>query len=120
MAGPLREHAAAVAERTEPEPERRAAVGRALDYYLSATAAAMPFVDPRRATLTVELADPPVIAPLTDGGAARRWLDTEYAGLTVAIQYAADHGWPSHTWQLAHLLQYYPDPDPAPIMRLSS
>ena len=38
----LREHAAAVAERTEPESERRAAVGRVLDYYLGATAGPRP------------------------------------------------------------------------------
>ena len=103
----LREHAAALAARTEPEPGRRAATGRALDYYLWATAAAMALVDPRPATLTVELADPPATGPLADGSDALRWLDTEYASLMIAIQYAADHGWPAHTWQLAHLLQYY-------------
>jgi DNA-binding SARP family transcriptional activator len=103
----LREHAAAVAERTEPERERRAAVGRVLDYYLCATAAAMAFVDPRGAAVAVTLDDPPALPTLKDPGEALAWLDLEHANLAVTVHYATEHSWPTRAEQLDHLLHHY-------------
>ncbi|GIH15550.1 AfsR/SARP family transcriptional regulator [Rugosimonospora africana] len=104
----LREHAEAVATRTEPEPVRREATGRALDYYLHTTAVAMRRLDSREPVVTIQAARPPVHSPLLgDTAAALDWLDAEYGTLIAAVGYAAEHGWDAHAWQLPHLLQLY-------------
>src|SRR5262249_28551507 len=47
------------------------------------------------------------LGPMADLSAARGWLDAEHANLVAVIGFAADNEWHIHTWQLAHLLQYY-------------
>ena len=107
----LREYAAALAESDEPAAQRRAATGRGMDYYLSATAAAMALLDRHGGDpLPIDLTGPaPAAAPVADADAARSFVDDEHANLVTVIGVAADRGWHTHAWQLAHLLQYHFD-----------
>jgi tetratricopeptide (TPR) repeat protein/transcriptional regulator with XRE-family HTH domain len=96
----VRVHAAGAA-REESEPDRRAAVGRLLDYYRYAAAVAMdaayPYERERRPRV-------PPAAPsphLSDPGRAVGWLDTELPNLLGAASHAAEHGWPEHIAQLS-------------------
>jgi DNA-binding SARP family transcriptional activator/tetratricopeptide (TPR) repeat protein len=103
----LREHASMLVSGIEPDDVRTAAVGRLLDYYLHATYQAMSLVDPRGIQIEMAPAQPQVPVPsFPDQAAALDWLDAEYANLIVLIGYAAQRGWPVHTWQLSDLLHY--------------
>jgi DNA-binding SARP family transcriptional activator/tetratricopeptide (TPR) repeat protein len=104
----LRQHAETLALQTEPDDVRRTGVGRALDYYLRATRQAIAHVDPRGVQITVAPGHEAIPIPIMDGRtAALDWLDTEYGNLIIIIGYTAEQGWPTHTWQLSHLLQYF-------------
>ncbi|MFI9848374.1 BTAD domain-containing putative transcriptional regulator [Nonomuraea sp. NPDC051941] len=46
--------------------------------------------------------------PLLDGfDAAAAWLDLHYPMLMSALRYSRRHGWNTHAWQLAELLDYF-------------
>lgn len=102
----LREYAGELAGVEEPEPARRAAVGRVLDYYLHTTARATDQLLAQRSTVDLVGAAPEHGPELPDRRAAVRWLDTERTGLLAAVNLAAE-GWPTHAWQLAHELRVY-------------
>jgi tetratricopeptide (TPR) repeat protein len=102
----LREHAQQLALAEEPAAGRVAALRRLLDYQLVAAATAAHRRDPeerRHGELPVE--HPPAeLPPLADPAQARAWLEVERPNLVAAIGYAADHGLPTHAWQLAQAI----------------
>ncbi|MGQ0838100.1 tetratricopeptide repeat protein [Actinokineospora sp.] len=106
MLDPLKEYAATVAPATPHESAE--AMDRLLDFYLVSAAAAMsvafPFERDRQPTVD---RTSPVAASFTDAGAAKAWLAAERANLAAGITYAAGHGRPEHTWQLAVLLWFW-------------
>jgi DNA-binding SARP family transcriptional activator/tetratricopeptide (TPR) repeat protein len=100
----LRGYAAGVAAGDYPAEDVRAALGRLLDHYAAAAAAAIRALyqaeadHPERATPTPAPADP---------DAARRWLDVELPNLTAVAACAAAHGWPALTVGLSTVLYRY-------------
>lgn len=83
------------------------ALDRLLDFYLVNTASAIETAFPfDRAQPAVDR-DSPVLAAFADQTAALEWLTAERPNLVAAIRYAATHGRPVHTWQLAVLLWRY-------------
>jgi DNA-binding SARP family transcriptional activator/tetratricopeptide (TPR) repeat protein len=103
MLDPLRAYVLAA----HPPPNPVAAVDRLLDFYLTATAQAVTTMFPFTEDLPEVTATSPVTPTFPDDTAARDWLDDERRNLVAAINYAADHDRPEHTWQLAVLLWRY-------------
>jgi tetratricopeptide (TPR) repeat protein len=105
----LRAYATCLATEEEPESERRAALTRLFDHYLTTTTAAAdilvpaPRDRPPPSMRTQTTPGPAVADPIT----ARAWLDAERATLTTVIAYTAAHGWPGHTTHLATTLYCY-------------
>jgi DNA-binding SARP family transcriptional activator/DNA-binding XRE family transcriptional regulator len=98
-------------ERTGQEdspPERDAALGRLLDWYLHAADAAAGRLYPDLLRLPVPPADavPPLVNFEEDAGAVA-WLDGERANLVAAVQHAAEHGPQASAWLLADVLRGY-------------
>ncbi|MEV6444668.1 tetratricopeptide repeat protein [Amycolatopsis sp. NPDC051716] len=102
MLDPLKEFASG------ETPDQRAALVRLLDFYLvtlaAAVAAAYPF---DRAQLPGLDRSSPVLPVFADAGAGLRWIVAERDNLVAAINYAATHDQPEHTWRLAVLLWRY-------------
>ncbi len=104
MLDPLRDYVLAA----HPPTDRIAPVDRLLDFYLVTTAAAVDVMFP-----VDRERQPPVSATSTaalsfpDADAAAEWLDLERHNLVSAVDHAADHDRPTHTWQLAVLLWRY-------------
>jgi tetratricopeptide (TPR) repeat protein/transcriptional regulator with XRE-family HTH domain len=95
----IRVHATAyeATPHAEPDPARRAAVDRLLDYYRHTASVAMNAAYPferRRRPPTPIVRTP--IPELADPAAALAWLDTELPNLLAATRYAAEHGRPAH------------------------
>jgi tetratricopeptide (TPR) repeat protein len=105
----LHAYATYLAVEEEPEQQRRAALTRLFDYYLSTTAAAMDTLAPA----PQDGSPPPIRShttpslPVADPTTARAWLDAERTTLTTVIAYTAAHGWPGHTTRLATILYCY-------------
>jgi tetratricopeptide (TPR) repeat protein len=90
--------------------ERRTALTRLLDHYLSTAATAMDALYPAEPGRRPRI--PPVATPvpaLADPTVARDWLDTERANLSTATAHAATQGWPEHATGLAATLYRYLD-----------
>jgi tetratricopeptide (TPR) repeat protein len=105
----LHAYATSLAVEETPEQERRAALTRLFDHYLSTTAAAIETL-----VLTPQDRPPPPTRPHTtpslpvaDSTTARAWLDAERATLTTLTAYTAAHGWPGYTIRLATVLYCY-------------
>ena len=99
---PLKQFAESV-----PASERDDALDRLLDFYLVNTASAIETAFPfDRAQPAVDRGSP-VLAAFNDQKTAFEWLTAERPNLVAAIRYAATHGRPVHTWQLAVLLWRY-------------
>ncbi|NUT46017.1 MAG: tetratricopeptide repeat protein, partial [Saccharothrix sp.] len=85
-----------------PEPTRRAALTRVVDFYLRTAHRADRVLDPDRTP--VEL-DPPArevrAQPVDDLPTASAWLTAEHANVLAAQQVAADLGLHQAVWQLA-------------------
>lgn len=102
----VRTFAGAAAREADPEPDRRAAIERLLDFYLHAAVAASERLDSRmsrrflRQDLTV---DPPTRPDLLEWPAEQGagWFEVERPALLAAIRCAAAQGQWRHTWQLA-------------------
>lgn len=104
----VRAFAGAAAREAESPPERRAAIGRLLDYYLHAAAVANASLDSRmsrrflRRDLTL---DPPTRPDLLERRRSRGagWFEAERPALLAAIRCAAAQGQWRYTWQLARV-----------------
>jgi tetratricopeptide (TPR) repeat protein/transcriptional regulator with XRE-family HTH domain len=97
-----RAHAATAAGEGEPEPDRRAAIGRLLGHYCravrSAVVTAYPYERENRPGIAGE-------APLPgDQGAAAAWLDTELANLLAVADFAGRNGRPDSVVDLSGAL----------------
>jgi tetratricopeptide (TPR) repeat protein len=92
----LHAYARRLADDTEPDLQRRAALTRLYDGYRHAAAETMNALHPAERTRRPQVppAGPPVPAR-TDAEAAA-WLDTEHRNLVAVCVHAAQHGWPGH------------------------
>ncbi|OLF15118.1 ATP-binding protein [Actinophytocola xanthii] len=104
----LRAYALELASAGVAAEDRRAAVERLLDYYLSTAGAAMSSLYPAEAHRR-----PPVPAartpapPVAEPDAARAWLDAERPCLTAVVAHAATHGWAERSVRLSMTLFRY-------------
>ncbi len=90
------------------EPERRAATGRMLDYYLHCADLADGMLPINRGSVLVAPEHRPVHVPALSGAAdAMAWFDTERANLIAATEHASVSGWHVHAWQLPYTLSRY-------------
>ncbi|MGH3881085.1 MAG: tetratricopeptide repeat protein [Actinophytocola sp.] len=81
---------------------------RLLDFYLSSAGAAMAALFPfDRDHQPSHKVDSPTTLRFPDQAAALSWLDDERRNLVAAIDHAAAHDRPDHTWKLAILLWRY-------------
>lgn len=107
----MRAYAAEQVHDLDPEPERRAAIGRVLDHYLHSAHAADRMLYPYREPIDV---DPPdaaaTVAEFADASEALAWFTAEYSLLISAIEWAADAGFTAHTsrltWTITAFLNY--------------
>lgn len=112
----LREFAAEQAEQRETPATRRSARTRLFDYYLATAARAVEVHAPaslRPKTASIALDGLKVSvgeqARGWDAERSRDWLDTHRPLLVKIISYAAVHGWPERSVQLASVLFRYLD-----------
>jgi tetratricopeptide (TPR) repeat protein/transcriptional regulator with XRE-family HTH domain len=99
----LRLYAAERLESDEEAHDRKAAVGRLIDWYLhTSVAGARTLVPFRRSLLDLPPPDSR-IDPLhfEDDAAALRWFDTEAASFVRVLRLAVDHGFHESAWKLA-------------------
>lgn len=104
----VHQHARRAAAEQDPAAERERALGRILDYYVHAAAAAdaaMPFLSPSRAA---SAGRPPAELPrFADKNAALSWLVAEYGNLLAAFETAAAVGADAHVCELPRFLRAY-------------
>jgi DNA-binding SARP family transcriptional activator/tetratricopeptide (TPR) repeat protein len=97
----LRAYAADLARTMDSEPDRRAAVHRALDHYLHTAHSGSLVLNTSRDYVTLDRPVPGVTAePLGSGSDARAWFEAERQVLLAVITQAADLGFDRHAWQL--------------------
>ena len=101
----IREYAALRATREDSGAERRRAVSRLLNYYLSATDQADRVLHPFRRRMPVPVSRPTPASPVlaTSDGAAG-WLEAEWRNILQAAQYAGRHEWKQKCADLIHVL----------------
>jgi DNA-binding SARP family transcriptional activator/Tfp pilus assembly protein PilF len=88
--------------------ERHDALTRLFDHYLGTAAAAMDALYPAERHWRPRIPPPASSVPaISSLAAAQRWLDAQLATLVAVAVHAAEHGWPSHTTQLADTLSRY-------------
>lgn len=94
-----------------PDNERRAGSRRILDHYLhTAHTAALLLLHPHRDPITpAGPADGVTPEDLVDLRQAMHWFTTEHGILLAAVDYAANAGFDTHTWQLARILWVFLD-----------
>ncbi|SDK53352.1 NB-ARC domain-containing protein [Glycomyces sambucus] len=97
----LRDHAAALAARTDDAHERRAAIGRGLDHWRHSGFAATMVVEPSRDRITLDPAAPGA-APerFDDFDTAKQWIEDELEGVVAASVHATETGFDAYVWQL--------------------
>ncbi|WP_308307466.1 tetratricopeptide repeat protein [Streptomyces sp. ISL-10] len=104
----VHQHARRAAAGQDSAAERERALGRVLDYYVHAAAAAdaaMPFLSPGRAA---SAGRPPAELPrFTDRNAAFAWLVAEYGNLMAAFETASAVGADVHVCELPRFLRAY-------------
>ncbi|MGW7080225.1 tetratricopeptide repeat protein [Streptomyces sp. NPDC054866] len=104
----VHQHARRAGEEQDSPAERQRALGRFLDYYVHAAAAAdaaMPFLSPGRPP---SAGRPPAALPrFADKNAAFAWLVAEYENLVGAFETAAAVGADAHVCELPRFLRAY-------------
>ncbi|MFI9846947.1 BTAD domain-containing putative transcriptional regulator [Nonomuraea sp. NPDC051941] len=99
------EYAAQRSRAEDSASERRAAVQRLLDYYLTTVIGATAAAGFEVAELAYDGAQPEVTPTTFDAAAdALDWLDTEWDNLVAAVSYAAAHGPRPYAWLLVEVL----------------
>ena len=102
----IRDYAAALADADDSEADRRAAVRRMLDHYLTTAATAARLVDQTPLATEPPAAASGVLAEeLGTRAQALGWLDREYPVLLRLIDQAAAAGFDVHAWQLPRALR---------------
>jgi tetratricopeptide (TPR) repeat protein/transcriptional regulator with XRE-family HTH domain len=101
----LRLYAGDLADQDD-ETERRTAMARVLEYYLTTATLAHDFIQPSRADRPPGDRDPSQ-PPLGDYAHAMEWFADEFATLQSVIKQAAEHGFESYAWQLASVLTVF-------------
>ncbi|KOV82129.1 BTAD domain-containing putative transcriptional regulator [Nocardia sp. NRRL S-836] len=87
----------------DPEPERRIARHRALDFYLHCAEVADGQLPGGRAPIGIDPLHRPAEPPVIDSTeAATAWFAAETPNLVAAVELAAALGWPTHAWQLVY------------------
>jgi tetratricopeptide (TPR) repeat protein/DNA-binding SARP family transcriptional activator len=106
----IREYAADLAD-ADPEPDRRLAMRRLLDYYVSLVDQADQIVHPfgRRISVQHDTITPPALPPMSTRGECMARLETEKTSLLGIASHTAAEDWPVHTALLAHLLSRFLD-----------
>jgi DNA-binding SARP family transcriptional activator/tetratricopeptide (TPR) repeat protein len=106
----LRAYANQLANAQDSTEERRAALTRLLDFYLSTAGGAMNTLHPAEHHRRPRVEPARTPSPdVTAAGPAKAWLDAERANLVAACVHADAHGWPAHTVGLANTLFRYLD-----------
>lgn len=106
----LAAYAAEQARVTDPEPDRRAAVGRLLDHYLHTAHRADLLLHQHRDPVDLPAARPGTTVPeLADQADAWAWLNAEHRTLLAAVDLAGADGVAPHAWQLPWCLNTYLD-----------
>jgi DNA-binding SARP family transcriptional activator/tetratricopeptide (TPR) repeat protein len=101
----IREYAALRATREDSEPERRRAVSRLLNYYLSAADQADRVLHPFRRRMPLPVSRPTPASPaLSAKDGAADWLESEWRNILQAAQYAGRHEWKQKCADLIHVL----------------
>jgi tetratricopeptide (TPR) repeat protein len=100
----IREYARALAA-TDPAATQDAAIDRLLDYYVHAACAASRHLTRRAPVATA--AGPAALPELPTRERAAAWMDAEYANLTAATRFAADHRRPGPAMTLPAALNGY-------------
>jgi DNA-binding SARP family transcriptional activator/Flp pilus assembly protein TadD len=104
----LRAYAAEQARAQDAEPERRAALGRALDHYLHTAHTAAMLLNAHRGPITPHPAQPGTRPEGLAGHAqALAWFTAEHHVLLAVIGEAAAAGFDVHAWQLPWALVDY-------------
>jgi len=104
----LRAYATYLAGLEDTEEERRAALTRLFDHYLSTAGIAMDTLVPAETHRRPRVPPPGTPAPpVADPAAARAWLDAERVTLTTVCAHTASRGWPGHTTGLGTTLFRY-------------
>ena len=104
----LRLYARGRTEAEDSEPERQAALGRLLDWYLHTADGATQLLYPNMVRLPLPPATSQLPVPaFSDRAQALAWLDAERSNLVAAVQHAADHGPRPSAWLLADALHGY-------------
>ena len=98
-------YAAARSADEDRRTDRRAAVTRLFDHYLSTAAAAMNRLDPAGVSLRPEVPEP--VLPLPDLIEPLLWLEAERPNLVAVVAYAAAADRPAHATQLAMVISRY-------------
>src|SRR5712691_9443406 len=104
----VRAYATTRAHDEDPPPQRRTALTRLFDHYLTTTATAMNTMHPAEAHRRPAIPSAGTPTPvLTDPATALAWLDAERPILVAVAAHTATHGWPTHTTRLARTLALY-------------
>ncbi|MFD0319013.1 ATP-binding protein [Streptomyces flavalbus] len=104
----VHQHARRASAEQDPAAERERALGRVLDYYVHAAAAAdaaMPFLSPGAPPTAGR--PPAELPPFADKNAAFAWLTAEYGNLMAAFETAAAVGADTHVYELPRFLRAY-------------
>jgi tetratricopeptide (TPR) repeat protein len=111
----LRAYALELCDADEDREDRRAALTRLYDYYLTTTSTAVRALYPSEANRQPEVPAPSGPAPeIPDSDAARAWLDAERANLVAAVIDMAEADWPGHAVRMSPALSRYLDSDYMP------
>jgi DNA-binding SARP family transcriptional activator/tetratricopeptide (TPR) repeat protein len=106
----LRAYAGELAEATDSDAVRQAAIRRDLDHYLHTAYGADRLLRPDREPITLDRPQPGVTPEaFADHREALAWFSTEYPVLLAAIHYAAKTGFDAHAWRLAWSLENFFD-----------
>ena len=104
----IRGFAAARGEDLDKPAERRLAIGRLLDYYLSMADRADQVLHPFRHRIAVTIATQPLSGPaLRTEEDAAAWLNLEWRNILRAALHAGRHGWTRQCADLIHTLAGY-------------